>query len=315
VALSQFSRAATEDEVLRLWDAAAHRGEIPGAYWAVMTHPAATATALRHVFGEVHMLSHLVGAANRADIRRLRQLEEEKAALEEKLARQQAQLRDALVERDARIRDLSRSLARMAATSSQASLDGEGERAAWTKVAADGERRLASEAARRERAERRLDALEQALAEERDWRLQSESREQALREELMAIEARFGAHEPSSPPAEPTLRLGGITLLYVGGRPNQVQHLKALARSAAADLLHHDGGIEHGGAMLAGLASRADAVLFPVDCISHDAALAIKRLCRQAGKPFLALRSSGLSSFLAALARPEIARQGSTEPA
>jgi len=47
------------------------------------------------------MLSHLVGAANRADIRRLRQLEAENAQLEAKVARQQKDLRDAAVARDA----------------------------------------------------------------------------------------------------------------------------------------------------------------------------------------------------------------------
>jgi hypothetical protein len=35
--------------------------------------------------------------------------------------------------------------------------------------------------------------------------------------------------------------------------------------------------------------SRAYVVLFPVDCISHAAMSLIKRLCRQSGKPFLAL--------------------------
>ena len=48
------------------------------------------------------MLSHLVGAANRADIRRLRQLEAENAELQAKIERQQHQLRDAIIARDAK---------------------------------------------------------------------------------------------------------------------------------------------------------------------------------------------------------------------
>jgi hypothetical protein len=52
------------------------------------------------------MLSHLVGAANRADIRRLRQLEDENAELNAKVGRQQQQLRDAVVSREATIREL-----------------------------------------------------------------------------------------------------------------------------------------------------------------------------------------------------------------
>jgi hypothetical protein len=73
--------------VRALWADAVRRGEIPGAYWATLTHPAATQAIVREAFGEVHMLSHLVGAANRADIRRLCQLEAENAALQARLDR------------------------------------------------------------------------------------------------------------------------------------------------------------------------------------------------------------------------------------
>ena len=68
--------------------------------------------------------------------------------------------------------------------------------------------------------------------------------------------------------------------------------------------MKHDGGQHENPALLAGLIRGADRVAFPVDCVSHDAALTVKRLCRQLGKPWVALRSSGLGSFLAALAAP-----------
>ena len=64
-----------------MWSEAVRRGEIPGAYWAILTHPVTTQAIIREAFGEVHMLSHLVGSANRADLRRLCQLEAEKADL------------------------------------------------------------------------------------------------------------------------------------------------------------------------------------------------------------------------------------------
>jgi hypothetical protein len=94
-------------------------------------------------------------------------------------------------------------------------------------------------------------------------------------------------------------RTNGLSLLYVGGRPNQVAHPRSLSESRGAELLHHDGGIEHHPDLLAGLTSRADIVLFPVDCVSHDAALMVKRL--QTNKRFIPLRSASASSFLAAL--------------
>jgi hypothetical protein len=74
-----------------------------------------------------------------------------------------------------------------------------------------------------------------------------------------------------------------------------------LAERAGAILLHHDGGIEERNGLLQGHISRADAVLFPVDCVSHTAMSLIKRLCRQSGKPFLPLRGPGRTPFYAAL--------------
>jgi len=111
LAINRFAKAATETEVRALWRESVRQGDIPGAYWATLTHSATTAALVREAFGEVHMLSHLVGAANRADIRRLSQLEREQAELRERLARQQSQLRDVVVTRDAQIRDLRDALA------------------------------------------------------------------------------------------------------------------------------------------------------------------------------------------------------------
>jgi hypothetical protein len=86
--IKRFDRAQNVDEVRSLWDDAQRSGDIPGAYWALLTHPATTQELSQSVFGDVHMLSHLVGAANRADIRRLATLETERAELALKVEKQ-----------------------------------------------------------------------------------------------------------------------------------------------------------------------------------------------------------------------------------
>ena len=91
--------------------------------------------------------------------------------------------------------------------------------------------------------------------------------------------------------------LCGKTLLYVGGRTNQVPMLRRLAQERGADLLHHDGGLAESAQSLAVLTLRADVVLFPVDCVSHSAAKIVKRICKQLGKSYFPLRRSGLASF------------------
>ena len=294
LSVSQFAKARTEAELTALWRDAVKRGDIPGAYWAVLTHPATTQSVVRLVFGEVHMLSHLVGAANRADIRRLCDLEQRNAELATKLRRQQDALHQAIVTRDASIRDLRQSL-RQRLTEDAPAAGGDAT-AALHALVADLEQRLAAETRRRVAVEARLAQTRDDLARERAARTALDAEAAALRDELATIEA-----DPRPGDVAARWRVDGLTLLYVGGRPNQIAHLRALAEEHGAVLLHHDGGVEHHQDLMAGLTSRADVVLFPVDCVSHDAALTVKRLCRQMALRFIPLRSASTTSFLAAL--------------
>jgi hypothetical protein len=302
VAINQFTRAKSTGEVRGFWQEAVQRGEIPGAYWAALTHAATNDALVREVFSQVHMLSHLVGAANRADIRRLRQLEAENAELQAKVQRQQQQLRDAIVTRDTTIQELTGALeesvgqARLVDSFELSTANDAG----WTALAADLKSRLTRSENRRERIERQLTDARQALGMEREARAAAERREIGLRGEVEAIEASLAlGSDPGEVPEDD--RSLNLTILYVGGRAAQIGHLRAHAERTGALFLHHDGGIEERGGLLPGLVSRADAVLFPVDCVSHAAMSLVKRLCLQAGKPFTPLRSAGLAPFCAAL--------------
>ena len=301
IAINRFNRVKTAEEVRALWQECLQRGEVPGAYWAALTHPASDDLLVREIFADVHMLSHLVGAANRADIRRLRQLEAENADLRGKAERQQQQLRDAIITRDATIRELSRALEQRLASCPQADLATPHDPALVTLVA-DLEGRLTRAQERRERAARKLDDARIALGEERRARLAAERSAAERRRELEAIEEHLAAEPPGA--ATHAVAQPGATLLYVGGRPAGIGRLRAAAARAGADFLHHDGGVEEREGLLPGLVSRADAVMFPVDCISHAAMALVKRLCRQSGKPFIPLRSTGLAPFCAALRQP-----------
>src|SRR5262249_47296910 len=146
--------------------------------------------------------------------------------------------------------------------------------------------------------------------EARESRDAAEQRERALREELDAIEASIaptGHDTPRSHDDTAAPSLAGLALLYVGGRPGPLPRLREVAAQLGAEFLHHDGGVEDRSGMLAGLVSRAHVVMFPVDCVSHEAVALVKRLCRQGGKPYLPLRSAGIGSFVAAISRGDIA--------
>ena len=304
VAIKQYAKARDEDALRQLWDASMRSGDIPGAYWALLSHAAATEAIVKKAFQDVHMLSHLVGAANRADIRRLRQLEEEKGALTEKLHRQQQQLRDGFTSRDETIRLLNKLLADHHSAGEPAANPADcREEDGARRVIADLNRKLGQETTRRERLEQRLNAMSdgmrtleasfQAVQGERD----------ALRREIESLEGHIaGLLQPATGDGEAALDLSNRTILYVGGRPNQIPQLKALVERTGARFLHHDGGIEHSSSLLPGLISRADVLLFPIDCVSHDAVATLKRLCRQLEKPYLPLRAASLATLASSLA-------------
>jgi Uncharacterized protein conserved in bacteria (DUF2325) len=306
-AITRYAKAKDPSELSALWAESLKQGDIPGAYWAVLTHPATTEDLVKRVFGDVHMLSHLVGAANRADIRRLRQLEEDNAALAAKVERQQRQLREGFMARDETIRRLNAVLA----SQTQPHQDGERDpharqdaELAVAEVIRDLNERLVRETARRERGDQRLRELSARLDESEAALRASRQECRSALQDLQSVEGHLAAAvRPDAGAFADGLELAGVTLLYVGGRAHQIPQLRALVERIGARLLHHDGGIEHGAALLPGLVSRADRVLFPIDCVSHDAVAMIKRLCRQTGMSYTPLRTASLACLLAALVR------------
>jgi hypothetical protein len=304
LSIKQYTKAKNEAALLDLWNESVRNGEIPGAYWALLSHPFATDAIVKKAFGDVHMLSHLVGAANRADINRLRQLEEQIGEMTAKLERQQRQLRDGFKSRDETIRQLNATLAdRVEQSLTDAARSGDDERAALNGVIADISRKVTRETAHRERLEQRLSTIAAALQMAESALQQARNERDAVLRDLASIEEHVATLlTPATDRAAPR-ELAGRTVLYVGGRANQMPQLKALIERAGGRFLHHDGGIERNATLLPGLVSRADCVFFPVDCISHDAVTTIKRLCRQADKDFAPLRTASLASLLAALGR------------
>jgi uncharacterized protein DUF2325 len=306
--IRRYAKARDEAALLGLWQLSVRDGEIPGAYWATLTHPVANQSIVRKAFGDVHMLSHLVGAATRADIRRLRLLEEDNARLRGRIEKQQRQIRDGFTARDGTIRRLNEALARRVSEVPADTATADEDREALRLLLKDMERRLATEGARRERLENRCASLAAVLSA-REQVLRELRSEVDLRErEIDLIESQLAMPGAEGRERSKTFDLHDMTVLYVGGRAHLVPQLRAVVERCRARLLDHDGGVDHSAGLLPGLVSRADVVLFPVDCVSHGSATRIKRLCRQQSKPFYPLRTSSLSSFMAALSSLSLVR-------
>ncbi len=303
-AVKRFRRAKSLEALLQLWDDAVAGGDIPGPYWALITHPAATLSVVRRAFGEVHMLSHLVGASNRADVRALARFDAELSELsklnerlEERIARERA--RRVAGEADAeaqgkRVTTLERqveALQRELAERDPRDLEGRCRRL-HDKVERGGlrERQL----------KERLDELvveHQALRCERDALLaEQEALEHDLRRALGST-VQCQEHDPDLG------ALCGRAILYVGGRSSMVRHYRSLVESHGARFLHHDGGREENPQRLGEVLAQADFVCCPLDCVSHNAYQLVKSSCGKASKPHAFVRSASLSTLSRALSR------------
>ncbi len=310
--LATFREAKDNGALARLWADAVAAGDIPGPYWALMVHPKASRALVEHAFGEVHMLSHLVGAVNRADVRRLTDLERERAGLEDALAEAKQEtlretsarqselvhLRGVLEGQRAELSSLKR---RLVVAEADADPDG---RVSNLTAALEGLReQVSKEAWRADRAEARAAELRRQVEDLRQDRERLRVLLETRNAELAALEAFVTSNdEPNALDragggAVDTIDLGRVRIACVGGRARLIPHIRGLVERHNGTFLFHDGGLEDGRSHLEEVVVKADVVVCPVDCVSHDACLRAKRLCRQSGKRFVPLSSSSVSGF------------------
>ena len=325
VAIRRFDKASDDVELLKLWDEALKSGEIPPAYWALMTHPCATLHVRQKAFGELHMLSHLVGAANRADIRRLVALEAENAELKEKVERQQSRLQELSTQRDAAIAALNEQIAQLTALATRQTptdpSDLEVEISRLRDKLADSDQRVALHTSRREAAEQRV------LQEQGAALALRKSRDEALAQLLLVqnecdaleratVNSADGSHGAQTRQASLD-SVRGKRIVYVGGRPSSNAALKRLVEAAGGDFVVHDGGVEDRKGLLAAALPVADIVVFPVDCVDHDSMNTLKRVCERHQIDYHPLRTASVASFVELVdrLRPEhLAQLGNPPP-
>jgi hypothetical protein len=287
------------EELAKHWQTALVSGEIAGPFWAIMSHPQADTGLLSRVYEDMHMLSHLQGASNRAELKRLRRLEHETAELRERLDKTRQRHRQELEMRDSMIRQQALELAASAipeaaddtATATQALEELRRQNQALAKRLDWTEDQLAERDMRLARLHEERRGLQELLDETRE-------EHRAIEESLQRL---LAGHNPGDDPAQANLDLSGKRVLYVGGQTRLAPHLRSLVEAHNGRFTHHDGGIEESRANLQCALAGADLVFCPVDCISHDACLRAKQHCRQQNKRFIPLRSSGLSAFAAGL--------------
>lgn len=320
--------AAPDDEALReLWRQDCGEGREGQAWWHLITHPMSGTLLLETLYGELHMLGHEAIALIRNERGKNALLQERVAMLEEILSserEQQVQERQGL---ESTLESLRRQL------DVQSELEWENQELAQENEHLRQEQKALRGGELLQESRKRLDALrdenqrlqeeraamEEDLtmlqllhleAEEREGRLAAELRAlqtqyAELVEELAAVEQRLHLHiaqdqqcrQCSEAATCPEAGLCGKTVLYVGGLHKMVPHYRRVVEDAGGRFLHHDGGVESARGLLPKMLSTADAVMCPIDCVSHDACVCVKKLCKRLNKPCVLMRSSGLSSL------------------
>ncbi|MBL8479187.1 MAG: DUF2325 domain-containing protein [Sterolibacteriaceae bacterium] len=299
-ALARFAPAADAAAIAFLWREALARGDdIPGALWAAWTHPAMDDDLGRDIHGDIHMLSHQVGASVRADLRQVEQFKREAQALRQEL---DALRRSSADERRSHAAELA---------ALRAELDQNRRRATQ---AAALERELA--AAARERKEHAalqqraamLAARAEALEE---WNTANVRRAAQLEIELqqarMALAAAQATPAASGDAPEcgrdcpPGPALEGRCVLCVGGRSGLVDGYRKLVEQRGGRFLHHDGGQEEHLHRIDAAIASADAVVCQTGCVSHAAYWRLKDACKKLGKPCVFVQSPGVGSFARSL--------------
>ncbi|MEO0728791.1 MAG: DUF2325 domain-containing protein [Pseudomonadota bacterium] len=299
----RIGREQCPEALEKIWEDEYRSGRISGVYWALNTHAHIPNDLHVRAFGEVHMLSHILGRALHVEIESLDAMKARIDDLEALLQRARRRHIDSVSKRDERIRDLETRLLTTAGRELAQNSDGidavgalrQG-RSGATETAKHT-RALLSARQRARQAESETAKLMQEVErlKRQNWTLSSE---------LHRLNDADADRDDCPGAAACQLNLPKderLRILYLGGRESSIEQLKLIAERAAADFYHHDGGVEESFHKIEPLISKCHVVFCPLDCISHRACLHAKGQCKREAKNFVTLPSAGQTTFARAL--------------
>lgn len=304
----------SEEQLEDFWNTSLQQGEIAGPYWALVTHPWAPVKLLQHIYGEVHMLSHLAGASIRMDMHKRNQLAQHNKNLTRQLKATTAcsqrrhadylQAQQALTAQSAKTKTLETTLADAHSQLARVYQDPLAQR---LQIEVDTLSTQLKEAQNRTgHVQTLLEQWQQTAEQAQCYIRELENRLMETRQERDALENilnrlapadAFAPRQVPQPQLCASADLCGRCILYVGGRHSQCGQFRILVEHHNGRFLHHDGGREDSRQRLATILAQADAVLCPLDCVSHDAVNRVKRFCQSYTKPLVLLPRASLSAF------------------
>ena len=299
-------------ELIQEWKRVTNSGDLISTFWAVIAHPLTNDQMKRDFYGDIHMQSHMSGASNRVDLRRLNQLEKERKQVDSETLAQQNKYQKLQAEntrsqlliqnQTEKIADLANRVTALTNANEQLTiLKGVDEIDRLNIQLLKLKHKVDFQVSEIEGYKNNLIQIDQVISTlnhqiSRDkktiteYEHETEYLQYVLSQNKLADKCLFKKQG-----------LCGQCVLYVGGKANLIPHYREMVEDKSGVFLYHDGGIEKSTQDLSQFINRADVVIFPSDCISHDAYWKIKSTCKKQQKPYEYLKSPGLYSLSNAL--------------
>jgi len=297
-----------EDEFMRLWKAHFEGGEFEGIFWVAAIRPDLSPKSRRTIFGDIHMAMHL-GArrqneARQALVNQQKNSQELTLRLKEAsgtgriLRKENKRLKDSLAKLQERNSSLEKEKLRL--EKEMAGLQNYSPLAQLRTENQDLHLQLRSLFKEIEGYQRRLNGLQRQNGE-----LESEVDRQReinghLGEEIETIITQFSNMNRCDETC-PSFSLCRKRVLIVGGITKMEAFYRKLIEENGGVFEYHDGYTRGGTKDLDSRVRRADVVLCPVDCNSHNACSMAKRLGKKYKRTVKMLPGSGLSAISQAL--------------
>ena len=297
-----------ESLFLNTWKVYFEKGEIEGILWVAATRADLSLSVIWSIFGDIHMQMHFNSEQNRKEKQHLAYQMEENSKISQRLEKiiqinrgikkEKERLEEELSELSSAHLFLKKERDSLETELNQLQEKGFVETLRAENCLLQAKIEELSEAIKddKQKAKSLKDQNNKLLLKfERQRQINSD-----LRKEVDRVTNQISTSDQPDD-EHPSFDLGNKRILIVGGIIKFEAFYRKLIEERGGIFEYHDGYMNGGSNGLENLVRRADVVLCPVNCNSHNACSMVKRLSKKYEKPVNMLGNSSLSSISQAL--------------
>ena len=291
----QKTKKMQADELKNEWKRVINNGELIATFWAVMSHPHCNEVMKKSFYGDIHMLSHMSGASNRADLKRLTALKKDKKEFKtesqfqlikyQKLQKENNHLQVKIQLQTEKINDLINRVDALTNVNEQLMvLNNVKQCTELTLQLEKSSHKIIFQNNEIDKYQKKTNQLDKVVTKISNQSSIDKKVLSAYKNEVEHLQYLLCKNQEKDECLLNKQGLCGQCILYVGGKSNLIPHYRNMIEAKSGDFIHHDGGLEKNTHDLSDSLNRADWVVFPSDCISHDAYWKIKTACKKQQK-------------------------------